>query len=73
MRKGALLINVSRGGLVDTDAVLAGLRNGQLGGLAMDVYEHEDDLFFVDYTDLPMEERMKKVCCGCIVYHSMTS
>ncbi len=41
MRKGTLLINVSRGGLVDTDAVLAGLRNGQIGGLAMDVYEHE--------------------------------
>lgn len=36
-----MIINVSRGGLVDTDAVTEGLENGQIGGLGMDVYENE--------------------------------
>lgn len=41
MRPGALLVNVSRGGLADTDAVVAGLRSGHLGGVALDVLESE--------------------------------
>ena len=41
MRDGAYLINVGRGGLVDTDAVLAGLESGKLGGVGLDVYESE--------------------------------
>jgi D-lactate dehydrogenase len=48
MRSGALLINTSRGGLVDTEAVIDALKTGQLGGLAIDVYEQEADLFFQD-------------------------
>lgn len=43
MKKGAILLNVSRGGLVDADALLEGLENGQLGGLGMDVYENEGE------------------------------
>lgn len=35
------MINVSRGGLIDTDAAIDALESGQLGGLAMDVYERE--------------------------------
>ena len=41
MRKGALLINVSRGGLVDNDALIDALANGTLGGAALDVLETE--------------------------------
>ena len=47
-KPGALLINTSRGGLIDTEAVIDALRSGQLGGLAIDVYEQEADLFFRD-------------------------
>jgi D-lactate dehydrogenase len=46
MQFGAMLINTSRGGLVDTPAVIEALKNGQLGALALDVYEEEADLFF---------------------------
>ncbi|MEM7576501.1 MAG: 2-hydroxyacid dehydrogenase [Planctomycetota bacterium] len=44
----AMLINTSRGGLVDTGAVYAALRSGRLGALGIDVYEEEDALFFED-------------------------
>lgn len=47
-KRDALLINTSRGGLVDTAAVIETLKSGQLGGLAIDVYEQEADLFFRD-------------------------
>ena len=47
-KRGALLINTSRGGLIDTEAVIEALKSGQIGGLALDVYEQEADLFFRD-------------------------
>jgi D-lactate dehydrogenase len=47
-KRGALLVNTSRGGLVDTEAAIEALKSGQLGGLAIDVYEQEADLFFRD-------------------------
>ncbi|MEM1445025.1 MAG: 2-hydroxyacid dehydrogenase [Planctomycetota bacterium] len=47
----AMLINTSRGGLVDTGAVYAALRSGKLGALGIDVYEEEDALFFEDRSD----------------------
>jgi D-lactate dehydrogenase len=48
LKPGALLINTSRGGLLDTEAAIEALKSGQLGGLALDVYEQEEDLFFRD-------------------------
>jgi D-lactate dehydrogenase len=48
MRRGALLVNTSRGALIDAEAVVDALKDGQLGGLAIDVYEQEADLFFED-------------------------
>jgi D-lactate dehydrogenase len=48
VKRGALLINTSRGGLVDTEAALEALKSGQLGGIAIDVYEQEAGLFFRD-------------------------
>jgi D-3-phosphoglycerate dehydrogenase len=41
MRPGALLVNVSRGGLIDEDALAVALRDGQIGGAALDVFAHE--------------------------------
>jgi len=50
MKKGTILINTSRGGLVDTKAILKGLQAGILGGVGMDVYEHEQAYFFQDWS-----------------------
>ena len=50
LKRGALLINTSRGGLVETEAVVEALKSGQLGGLALDVYEQEADLFYRDWS-----------------------
>jgi D-lactate dehydrogenase len=51
MKPGALLINTSRGAVVDTHAIIDALKRQQLGGVAIDVYEEEDALFFEDRSD----------------------
>lgn len=48
MKAGAMLVNTSRGGLVDTHAVIRALKSRRLGHLAIDVYEQESALFFQD-------------------------
>lgn len=48
LKRGSILVNTSRGGLVDTEAAVEALKSGQLGGLAIDVYEQEANLFFQD-------------------------
>lgn len=56
MPQGAILINTSRGGLVDTRAVITALKSGHLGGLAIDVYEEEGDLFFQDLSEQVLQD-----------------
>eukprot|EP00177_Eucheuma_denticulatum_P004419 GFKZ01008022.1.p1 GENE.GFKZ01008022.1~~GFKZ01008022.1.p1 ORF type:complete len:354 (+),score=36.40 GFKZ01008022.1:511-1572(+) len=55
-KKGVHIINTSRGGLIDIRATVNALRSGQIGGLAMDVYEGEAGLFFKDHTGDQVDE-----------------
>ncbi len=50
MQDGVMLINTSRGKLIDTDAVIDALKSGRIGHLGLDVYEEEDKLFFEDHS-----------------------
>jgi D-lactate dehydrogenase len=50
MKRGAMLINTSRGELIDTAAAIEALKSGHLGYLGLDVYEEEGDMFFEDHS-----------------------
>jgi D-lactate dehydrogenase len=56
MKEGVMLINTSRGGLVDTRAVIEGLKSGRIGSLGLDVYEEEADLFFEDLSGTVIQD-----------------
>lgn len=51
LKPGIMLINTSRGALVDTKALIRGLKNGRIGSAGLDVYEEESDYFFEDRSD----------------------
>ncbi len=51
MKQGVMLINTSRGALINTKDVIAGLKSGRIGYLGLDVYEEESGLFFEDHSD----------------------
>ncbi len=50
MKPGVMLINTSRGGLVDTPALITGLKSRKISALGLDVYEQESQLFFHDHS-----------------------
>jgi D-lactate dehydrogenase len=50
MKPGALLINTSRGKLIESTALIRALKQGHLGGAALDVYEEEEGIFFEDHS-----------------------
>ncbi|MCP5465809.1 MAG: 2-hydroxyacid dehydrogenase [Thermotogae bacterium] len=52
MKEGVMIINTSRGELIDTLDVVEGLKNRKIGYLGLDVYEEEEDLFFKDMSDI---------------------
>jgi len=56
MRPGSYLVNTSRGKLVDTKAVITALKSGQLGGVALDVYEEEEGVFFEDHSGEALQD-----------------
>jgi len=51
MKKGVMIINTSRGALINTKDIIQGLKNGQIGYLGLDVYEEESGLFFEDHSE----------------------
>ena len=51
MKHGVMLINTSRGGLIDTKAVIEGLKTKKIGYFGIDVYEEEEGLFFEDHSE----------------------
>ncbi len=50
MKKGVVILNTSRGALIDTDALLDGIKSRQIGAACLDVYEEESDVFFEDFS-----------------------
>lgn len=51
LKTGVMLVNTSRGGLVDAVAVAEGLKSGKIGALGLDVYEEEEGVFFEDWSE----------------------
>lgn len=51
MKTGVMLINTARGGIIDTQALLDGLKSGKIGYAGLDVYEEEADYFYKDFSD----------------------
>jgi D-lactate dehydrogenase len=56
MKPGVMLINTSRGAMIDTGAIIKGLKTGHIGYLGLDVYEEESDLFFEDHSNLVLQD-----------------
>ncbi len=56
LKPGAYLVNTSRGKLIDTTALIQGLKSGRLGGVALDVYEEEEGVFFEDLSDKVLQD-----------------
>ena len=56
MKPGVTIVNTSRGGLVDTEALIDGLKSRKVGAACLDVYEEEGDLFYEDCSDNIIED-----------------
>lgn len=56
LKPGAMLINTSRGALIDTNAVIRALKAGIIGALGLDVYEEEADMFFEDLSNHMLQD-----------------
>lgn len=56
MRRGVFIVNTGRGALIDTRALVAALKSGQVGAAGLDVYEEEEGLFFQDLSDKVLQD-----------------
>lgn len=56
MKNGVMIINTSRGALIDAEALLEGIKSRKIGGACLDVYEEESDFFFEDYSSHIVED-----------------
>lgn len=50
LKKGVIILNTSRGALIDAEALLDGIKQRKIGAACLDVYEEESDLFFRDFS-----------------------
>jgi D-lactate dehydrogenase len=55
-KRGVILLNTSRGALVDAEALLAGIKSRKIGAACLDVYEEESDFFFEDFSGHILED-----------------
>ncbi len=58
MKYAAFIINTGRGSLLDTEALIPALESGRLGGAALDVLEGEEGIFYADYRNKPIENKL---------------
>jgi D-lactate dehydrogenase len=56
MKYGAMIINTSRGRLIDTKALVRALKSRRVGSAGLDVYEEEENLFFEDHSDQVLQD-----------------
>lgn len=56
LKRGVMIINTSRGAVIDARAAITGLKDGTIGGLGLDVYEEEADLFFEDLSNTVLRD-----------------
>ena len=56
MKKGVVIVNTSRGGLIDSEALLEGIKERKIGAACLDVYEEESDVFFRDFSGHIVED-----------------
>ena len=56
MKRGVVILNTSRGKLIDTTALIEGLKSGQIGGVGLDVYEEEEGVFFEDLSGQVLQD-----------------
>lgn len=56
MKNGVMIVNTSRGELLETEAAIAGLKSGRIGSLAIDVYEEESGVFFEDFSNRVIQD-----------------
>ncbi|HEX5125134.1 MAG TPA: 2-hydroxyacid dehydrogenase [Rhodocyclaceae bacterium] len=55
-KRGVIIVNTSRGGLIDAIALIEALKSGHVGGVGLDVYEMEEGVFFHDLSDRPLQD-----------------
>ncbi|MCR5783004.1 MAG: 2-hydroxyacid dehydrogenase [Clostridia bacterium] len=58
MKKGVVIVNTSRGGLIDAEALLEGIKSRKIGAACLDVYEEETDVFFEDRSGHIMDDEL---------------
>ncbi|MBQ7000066.1 MAG: 2-hydroxyacid dehydrogenase [Oscillospiraceae bacterium] len=62
MKDGVVIVNTSRGGLVDTEDLIQGIKTGKVGAACLDVYEEEGDLFYEDFSgDIVQDDKLVRL------------